>query len=369
MTEASHQMRTDPILLMATTLTMFGTNVACAVAGEKPLRVSIVESMTAGEFNTEITAGAQAAVKDLGFPVDVHITGPSRFDPPKQVIIFQNEVSKSPDVIILHNVAAELFVEPVLEAERQGIKVVWINSGPTSDFNNDLLVTSDPMVQGASVARLIASTLEKKLGKPSGGIHGRALTGVCVPGLPILENRLRGTITELGRLLPKLEVIRPVETKPDRDRNYVAWNQIASKDPAAIVYLDSCEAGIEDIVKIIDDGKLPVTSAGYDSPEEIRDAVKRGVIPGTVPANFFSQAYFAVMLSAKAIHDHTVMPKGWLKVTPPVIDAANIQSYMDAWKDPERGLRDFYKVSIEQTTADALAGKYAVNSDYNLAGQ
>jgi len=346
MTIAATAWLSRPALLVLTTLSSFGLGATNAWAADKAIRVSIIESMTSGEFNTEITAGAQAAVKDLGFPVDIRVLGPSSFDPSKQVTIFQNEARTSPDVIILHNVASQLFVEPVLDVERRGIRVVWINSGPTQDFNNDLLVTSDPVVQGGLVARLVADALQKKLGKPGNQIDGKVLTGICVPGLPILENRLRGTGAELSRLMPHLTVVPPVETKPDRDRNYAAWNQMIRKDPTALAYLDSCEAGVEDIVKIVEDSKLPAVSAGYDSPEEIRDAVRRGVIPGTVPANFFSQAYLAVLLAGQAIHDDRPVPRGWLKVTPPVIDAASIQAYIEAWTDPKPGLRRFVNAGL-----------------------
>lgn len=355
-------------LLVSAALAFLGFGSVDVSAADKPIRISIVEALTSGEFNTEILAGAQAAVADLKFPVAVRTSGPSDFDPSKQVTILQNEARTSPDVIILLNVAAELFVEPVLEIERQGIKVVWINSGPTPEFNNDLLVTSDPVVQGRLVARLVAANLEKKLGTRSSQIQGTALTGICVPGLPILRNRLTGTSAELSRLMPKVTVLPPVETKPDRDRNYAAWSQMIRKNSSALILLDSCEAGIEDIAKIIEDDKLPAVSVGYDSPEEIRDAVKRGIIPGTVPANFFSEAYFAVLLAAQATHDRTPLPKGWLKVTPPVIEASNIQAYIDAWKDPKDGLRKFYGSSIAQTTAEAKAGQFAVNSDYNAPG-
>ena len=338
-------------------------------AAEKPIKISFVQALTAGEWNTEITAGAQAAVKDLSFPVDIRVVGPSSFDPSKQATIFQNEARTSPDAIIVTNVAAPLFVEPALDAEKRGIKVVWINSAPAAEFADNLLVAADPKVMGGMAAKIIAGALEKKQGKPASEIQGEAVMGLCVPGLMTLENRILGTRAELSHLMPKVKVLPTIETKPDRDRNFVTWNQMVRKNPSALIYLDGCEAGSQNIAKIIDDDKLAAVSVGYDTPEEIRDAVKRGVIPGATPSNFFLQAYFAVKLTAQAIHDGKSLPKGWLKITPPLIESSNAQSYIDAWKDPVTGLRAFYGPEIDAIEKDASGGKFVANADYDVPAQ
>jgi len=343
---------------------------ACpAAATEKPVKISFVQALTAGEWNTEITAGAQAAVKDLGFPVDIRVVGPSSFDPSKQAAIFQNETRTSPDAIIVTNVAAPLFVEPALDAEKRGIKIVWINSAPTAEFANDLLVAADPKVMGRLAAKMIAGALEQKQGKPASQIQGEAVMGLCVPGLMTLENRILGTRAELSHLMPKVKGLPTIETKPDRDRNFVAWNQVVRKNPSALIYLDGCEAGQQNIAKIIEDDKLTAVSVGYDTPEEIRDAVKRGIIPGATPSNFYLQAYFAVKLTAQAIHEGKPLPKGWLQITPPVIDASNVQAYIDGWKDPVTGLRSFYGPEIEAIARDATAGKFVSNTEYDVPAQ
>jgi len=53
-------------------------------AGKEFVTVSVVLALAAGEWSTEILAGADAAAKDLNGKVKVRVTGPTTFDPQRQ---------------------------------------------------------------------------------------------------------------------------------------------------------------------------------------------------------------------------------------------------------------------------------------------
>ena len=80
--------------------------------GKDNVTVSIVLALAAGEWSTEILAGANAAAKDLNGKVKVRISGPTTFDPQRQAQMFLAELETKPDVLIVVKVAPPLFTEP-----------------------------------------------------------------------------------------------------------------------------------------------------------------------------------------------------------------------------------------------------------------
>jgi ribose transport system substrate-binding protein len=335
------------------------------LAEDAPLKVTVLLFLTSGEFSTEIKAGANAAAKDLGFPIEVRFAGPSSFDPQKQAAIFQNEALTKPDAIIVGNVASALFVEPVLEAQKQGITVAWFNSAPAAEFYDGFFVSADPTAMGKAAAGVLAKTLEAKLGKPAADIEGQIYLGLCVPGLSVLENRVGGTRIGISKLMPKVEMPGTIATKPDREGNFAAWNQAIRKDPNALAYLDGCEAGQQNIAQLIREDKLAATSVAYDLPEDVRIAIRDGIIPAATPSSFFAQGYMSLYVTAKALHEKKPLPKGWLKIAPLVIDSANIGQYIEDWAQPETGLREFFAPELERARAAADKGEVSPIGEYD----
>jgi len=336
-----------------------------ALAADDPIRISFIQALTAGEWNTEILAGAEAAVADLGFPVDLKVVGPTNFDPGQQAMMMMQETQTAPDALIVTNVAPALFTEPALQAEEAGVKVVWINAAPTEEFADSLFVSNDPAAQGAVSADSIAATLEKKLGKPRADIEGTVLVGLCVPGLSTLENRVTGFRAAMEKELPQVTVLPTIETKPDREGAFLAWSQAMQRTPDALAYVDACEPGIQANIKIIADDGLDAITVAMDSPEDVRLGVRDGSVTGIVNSSFFTQAYVATYLTAKSIHDGTPLPQGWLKIDPRLIAADDIDAYIDAWTDPETKLTVFHRPDIDAALEKAASGNLAVSSTYD----
>ena len=114
-------------LLRLSKLTVLGGAVmvplAIAPADAAPknkVTISVVQALAAGEWSTEILAGANAAAKDLGGKVRIRASGPTTFDPQRQVQMFQAELETKPDAFVVVNVAPPLFTQPALDAQARG---------------------------------------------------------------------------------------------------------------------------------------------------------------------------------------------------------------------------------------------------------
>jgi ribose transport system substrate-binding protein len=333
---------------------LLGGLAAAALAGasgiavaKDSVTVSVVLALAAGEWSTEILAGANAAAKDLGGKVTVRVTGPTTFDPQRQAQMFLAELETKPDVLVVVNVAPPLFTQPALDAQARGANIVWINVPPMPEIA--LFVASDAYGMGLTGGEIVVAALEKAHNKPAAEITGDVVTAVCVPGLTVLENRLAGEVAYLKKKMPKINVLASFDSKPDRERNFALWDQAIRKTPKALTYIDPCEEGEENIPKILENDKVKVPLVSYDSPEEVREDVAQGLITAVVPANFFSQAYLATYIAADSLLKGKPLPHGWVKVPHVVVDKSNIAAYQKAWEKPESGLRAFYNTQIEAT--------------------
>jgi ribose transport system substrate-binding protein len=310
------------------------SGVSANAAPKDKVTVSVVLALAAGEWSTEIIAGANAAAKDLNGKVNIRVTGPTTFDPQRQAQMFLAELETKPDALVVVNVAPPLFIQPALDAQARGAKIVWINVPPMPDIKNTLFVASDAFAMGQAGGEIIVSELEKMHGKPAAVITGDVVSAVEVPGLSVLENRLAGQVAYLKKKMPKINVLSEFDSKPDRERNFALWDQAIRKSPNALVYLDTGEEGEENIPKILDTDK-------------IKRPFAQGLITAATPANFFGQAYLAVYIAAQSILNDKPVPVGWVKVPFVVVDKSNIGAYQKAWEKPETGLRSFYAKEVE----------------------
>jgi ribose transport system substrate-binding protein len=334
----------SPIALMVGFL---DATAPASAAPKDKVTVSVVLALAAGEWSTEIIAGANAAAKDLNGKVNIRVTGPTTFDPQRQAQMFLAELETKPDALVVVNVAPPLFIQPALEAQARGAKIVWINVPPMPDIKNTLFVASDAFAMGQAGGEIIVSELEKMHGKPAAEITGDVVSAVEVPGLSVLENRLAGQVAYLKKKMPKINVLSEFDSKPDRERNFALWDQAIRKSPNALVYLDTGEEGEENIPKILDTDKIKRPFVSCDTPEEVRDDIAQGLITAATPANFFGQAYLAVYIAAQSILNDKPVPVGWVKVPFVVVDKSNIGAYQKAWEKPETGLRSFYAKEVE----------------------
>jgi ribose transport system substrate-binding protein len=336
----------SPIALMAG---LFGAAAPASAAPKDKVTVSVVLALAAGEWSTEIVAGANAAAKDLNGKVNIRVSGPTTFDPQRQAQMFLAELETKPDAIVVVNVAPPLFTQPALDAQARGAKIVWINVPPMPEVKNSLFVATDAFGMGQTGGAILISELEKSLGKPAAEMTGDIVGAVEVPGLSVLENRMAGEVVYLKKRMPKINVLPEFDSKPDRERNFALWDQAIRKSPNALLYLDTGEEGEENIPKILETDKIKRPFVAYDTPEEVRDDIAQGLITAAVPANFFSQSYLAVYIAAQAVLNDKPLPVGWVKVPHVTVNKDNIAAYQKAWEKPETGLRSFYSAQIEGT--------------------
>src|ERR1700722_1533582 len=328
------------------------------------ITISLVQVLTVEEWPQEMAAGARAAAADIGSDkLELRLLGTAGADVQKEGQIAMSEAERGPDAIIISNALGGMN-EPAHVLGQKGIPTTWLVMAPPDEVQNAFYVGADPYAVGKAGADLIIPLLEKKQGKPAAEISGEVVQGLCVPGIPVLTQRLAAIDEAVKSRIPKATVLPAFDSKIDLAQSYAVWNQAINRHPHALFYTDPCEDGNKNIQKIRLEDKIDVPQVYYDNPESARDAVKRGEVTGIVSSNRFTEAYVAVYVTAKALLDKQKFPVGWLKVPHKVITSANVDSYIAAWANSGAGLRRFYDGEIVATRDMRLPG-LPPTSDYN----
>lgn len=352
-------------ILAASALSAALVFTAGTAEAKNKVTISLIQILTVQEWASELADGARAAAADLGADkVTLHIQGPAGFELQKEAQVALSEADRGADAIILSNVAPGALIEPARLLAKKNVPTTWIVSAPPDEVKNAFFVGVDAYAVGQAGADLIIPALEKIHGKPAAQLTGKVVQGLCVPGLPVLTQRLAAIDAAVKKRIPKATILPPFDSKLDLTQSYAAWNQAINKYPHALFYSDPCEDANKNIQKIRAEDKINVPQVYYDNPEVARDAVKSGAITGIVSSNRFTEGYVAVYATARALLSGKKFPVGWLRVPYKVITRANIDSYIAAWAHSGAGLRKFYDPEI-RATRDLPLENLPPTSDYN----
>lgn len=329
--------------LLAAPVLSIGLNVAANTASAKDrVTISLVQILTEQEWAAELAAGARAAAADLGSDkVELRFLGPPGYDIQKEAQIALSEAERGTDAIILANPAAAAMAEPGRLIAKKNIPITWIVSGPSDEVPNPFFVAADPFQLGREVAERLVSALEKKTGKPAAEMTGNVVQGLCLPGVPIITQRVVGIDLVLAEKLPKATILPAFDSKITLTQSYAAWSQAINKYPNALLYVDVCEVGIKAIQQILAESKREMPLIYFDNPEMARTAVEKGEVTGIVSGNRFMEGYTAVYLTANALLREQKLPVGWVKVPPKIVTQENAKAYVAAWSNSGSGLRQY----------------------------
>src|SRR6185312_9856947 len=199
-------------------------------SGKNPsdIHVGFVTETSSLNFAAEMAAGAQYAANQ--FHVNAQIVAPPNIDDEAAVKLFQDLTRTAKDGIGVMTLAPDLFVRPEAQAVQAGIPVIAVDveAPPTAGITT--FVGNDNVQAGA----LLADEAIKHL---PANTTGTVIVGIDTPGVPTLVYRYQGIKQEFNRLLPKVQVLGPFDSKQEPQANYTAWVGLIKAHPNALAYL------------------------------------------------------------------------------------------------------------------------------------
>jgi ABC-type sugar transport system substrate-binding protein len=309
----------------------------------KQLKMGIAVPNNSLNFAREMYQGATSAAQHAG-NIDFKVVGPPNTDGPAEVQLFQNLVVTHRDGVILFNLDPPIFTRPAAQAVDQGVPVVALDTAPTPGSKVDFFVGTDNYELGG----LLAQAAVKKLGADA---KGTVVIGQTDPGVPVLDNRVKGIKETFAKLAPGIRTLGPFHTFSDPAQNYNAWIAQVHAHPDALAFLGVGDADSYDLAKIKQQEKGKYLTAGFDVDPKTLQAVKDGTNFAGIDPEHFLKGYLSSAILSQYVRDGKKLPSGWFKTPGMVLDGSNIDEVIAREKSPEAAYT-WYKPQIDKLMAD-----------------
>lgn len=304
-----------------------------------PKEVSISYNWATSSTNAmqEMALGAEAAAE--GAPgVNFSQAAPGQPDVPKQVSLLQAAMNTSKDGIAIESLQPDLFARPVADAKAKGIPIIAVDA-PIPGA--DLVISNSNYDLGAMVATEIIKSIPADA-------KGEVVMGVAVPGLSVLEQRVKGMVDVLKKERPGLTIAGPYDTKMTPSEAYAAWSEIVKAHPNAIAYMWPGSADSGALADIQRQTGKKLLAAGCDLETKGLQAVKDGYIVALGSPEHWMKGYIATKLLIAHAQLGTPLPTGWWNTGALLVTKDNIDDIMARETDNKTRLAWFQKTVDEQ---------------------
>jgi len=344
-------------LTAATFMAVTGVGVTGAIAQEfdcsELTGASVVHFQ--GPYTKQLAMGAQAAVEECGGTY--RSAGPAAFDTAAEVAAFQDMVLAGADAIVVVAFPSDFWIRPIDEAVNSGVVVSTFDVESPSSLAS-LHTAPKQKDQGVMMADVIADELDPD-------VSGTIVTGICLPGLALIEARVTGFDQRIAERLPNVEVIGAFDVKFDQTQNFSAWRSVYDANQGALAYVGFCENDLPSLVRLKESTGEDFEIASIGINPDGLDGIERGVALAAVGQKPFMQGYVAMRAMLQNIAAGTSVPRGWIDVGPELVTSENVASITareETVSDGYEDIRAFYANDID-VIFDDLPGSVQSFSD------
>ncbi|WP_306120731.1 MULTISPECIES: substrate-binding domain-containing protein [unclassified Roseitalea] len=298
-----------------------------------------------GPYTQQLAMGAEAAVDECGGTY--RSGGPAAFDASAQVAAFQDMVLAGADAIVVVAFPSEFWIRPIDEAVEKGVVVSTFDvEAPASLMS--LHTAPKQSDQGVVMADAIVDAI-------GADASGTIVTGICLPGLALIEARVTGFKNRIAERLPDVEVLGAFDVKFDQTQNFSAWRSVYDANPDALAYVGFCENDLPSLVRLKEStgGDFEIASIGIN-PDGL-DGIKRGIALAAVGQRPFMQGYVAMRAMLQSLAEGNDVPRGWIDVRPELVASDNVEAVTareESVSDGYGPTREFYSEQIDEIFSD-----------------
>lgn len=293
-----------------------------------------------GPYTKQLIQGAEAALAECG---GTSLNGgPAMFDTSAQVANFQDFALGGADAIVVVAFPSDFWIRVIDDAVKQGSMVSTFDvESPAS------LATLHTAPKQKDQGRVMADVLADALGDDA---KGEVITGICLPGLALIEARVTGFKEQLSERLPDVTIAGPLDVKFDQTENYSQWQSIYDANPDALAYIGFCENDLPSLVRIKEaaGADFEIASIGIN-PDGLK-GIADGVALAAIGQKPFMQGYVAMRAMIESIATEADLERGWIDVEPEVVTKANVDAVIEreaSLSDGTGPTRDYYAGEID----------------------
>ena len=296
-----------------------GTSVAASSAEDVSMAF-IVKDMT-NPYYWRMGEGAKRAADELGIDLS-YVSAEFNGDIEGQIAVFESEMVKNHDAIVLVPMNGTALIPKVMEANAAGIPIITadtrVDEGPASV---ETFVGLDEQTSFAGMAQWVVDQL---------GGEGQVAILEGFRGSSTAELRLMGMM-EVFDANPGIEVVASIAADWDTEKGLKASEDILQAHPdvdAIIGSNDLMALGAVQAVK--GSGKLDdIIIVGDDAIPSALAALRSGELNATIDGNTDLVGYEAVMAAYRHVTDGEELDE-WIVVESSIMTADDVtQEYLD----------------------------------------
>ena len=247
------------------------------------------------QFWQAVKAGADKAAAE--FDVEVTFEGPeTEAQVDKQIEMLTTALSKKPAAIGFAALDSQAAIPLLRQAQEAGIPIVAFDSGVDSDIPVSTAATSN--VAAAALAATKMSELIGGSGKVAVIAHDQtSRTGI---------DRTEGFVNEIKANHPGIEIVAVEVGAGDHLKSAEITKTLITANPDLKGLFATNEGGAIGMVQGVKEAGAKITIIGYDSGKAQTDAVRSGLMAGSITQNPVGIGYETVKAAVAAAKGESV---------------------------------------------------------------
>ena len=174
----------------------------------------------------EMADGAEAAAEHEG--VSISSSAPNGVNPTQEVSQFLAAAHTAKNGIAIMTTAPEDFVRAYNQAVEEKVPVVTMDAPPPTGSKVTTYVGNNNVAVGEGLATYMLKKLPQT---------GEVVIGNDIPGLILLELRIKGMEAVLKKERPGLKIAGPYAVGSEPAENYDHWSNLVKAHPNAVAYM------------------------------------------------------------------------------------------------------------------------------------
>jgi ABC-type sugar transport system substrate-binding protein len=317
-----NRIRIALVLAILVSLVAAGTTAAQDDGAKQPedVLLGFVMHNFGSSFTVTIKEGAEDAGKDFGITVEV--TGPTAFDPPTAISMFENLLAKQPEgIVVVPNPQAPW--TPVLNQYAEEAKIIMVANGDAPGTPRQAYYGVDEVEFGRSEARAVLD---------AGVTEGKVVVGTCNPSVLPLQQRFQG-IQEIFADYPGIDLVGPIDSTAEQTTNFAAWENIVTANPDIKAGIGLCTFEGPSFAQLMPTLDFDFVTVTADLIPETLQAIQDGSVTAAVGQHPYLQGYLPIHDMAQYVLYGVPLPSGAVQLPAEVVTADNVEAVLQREND------------------------------------
>jgi ABC-type sugar transport system substrate-binding protein len=312
-------------------------------ASASSIKLAVVTASTTQNAFQEMADGAQAAAEHEG--VSMSSSAPNGVNPTQEVSQFLAAAHTAKNGVAIMTTAPEDFVRAYNQAVEEKVPVVTMDAPPPSGSKVGTYVGNNNVAVGEELATYMLKKLPQT---------GEVVIGNDIPGLILLELRIKGMEAVLKKERPGLKVEGPYAVGSEPAENYDHWSNLVKSHPNAVAYLAPGDQDAVSLYRIQKQTGTHYVVGACDVDPIALEAVKDGYVYALGDPYHYMKGYIAGTLLAEHAKTGKPLTEGWWNPGQGIVTSENINEIIKR-ESSAANKYAFFKPLIEKELANPSA--------------